>query len=94
MRVSTLHARLTKLIEQGHGAKPVCIDKSSFTDNREPDGCVVLPVAAATGPRWIANSDDDGGIKTNSDGSESGRMTIVLVGDSAILGQAQQERQG
>ena len=83
MTVSTLHKKLTALIEQGHGRKPVAISKTTFQDNREDDGCTILGIEAIEGPVWIANADDDGGIKENADGTESGRRVVVLKGGAA-----------
>ena len=83
MTVATLHKRLSVLVEQGHGRKPVCISKTTFRDNREGDGCTILGVESIDGPTWIPNCDDDGGFKENADGTESGRMTVVLKGGAA-----------
>ena len=81
MTVNTLHKLLGELIEQGHGRKPVCIDKGTFHHPLEDDGAVILGVSGMYGPKFIANADDDGGVKTNEDGTESGRQTVVLVGE-------------
>lgn len=78
--VARLHKALTALIEQGHGRKPVCIDKSTFHHPLEGDGAVVLEVESVAGPAWISMSDDDGGAKLNGDGTESGRHVVVLKG--------------
>lgn len=83
MTVSTLHKRLAELVERGHGRKPVCINKETFKDNRESDGCVILGVEEIQGPYWIPNADDDGGHRENADGTESGRMTVLLIGGAA-----------
>lgn len=80
MNVVTLHKRLGALIAAGHGRKPVLINKTSFQHPLESDGVVILPVAKVLGPKWISNSDDDGGTKWNKDGTESGRTVIVLDG--------------
>lgn len=83
MTVARLHKLLGKLVEKGHGRKPVCIDKRTFSHPLENDGCTILGVDAIEGPRFIPNCDDDGGFKENSDGTESGRMTVVLKGGAA-----------
>lgn len=75
-----LHRLLGEIVERGHGRKPVCINKETFRDNRESDGCVILGVEVIEGPIWIPNCDDDGGFAENADGSESGRMTVILKG--------------
>jgi hypothetical protein len=79
MTLNQLHKQLAKLIEQGYGRRQVCIDKASFRDNRESDGCVILPVCIVDA-FWVPQADDDGGAATNKDGTERGRATIVLGG--------------
>ena len=78
--VSALYKKLEKLVKEGHGRKPVCIDKSSFSHPCEEDGAVVIGVEEVTRPHWIPTLDDDGGQKINKDGSESGRAVMVLKG--------------
>lgn len=84
--IAALHKRLGKLIEAGHGRKPVFVDKASFTDNRENDGVSILPLAVVIGPKWIPMADDDGGTKWNTDGTEAGSTVLVLGGQSAEEG--------
>lgn len=81
MTIIKLHKLLAALIEQGHGRKPVCIDKCTFTDPRESDGPMILPVCALD-LKWVNDADDDGGIAVNKDGTERGHMTLVLGGGS------------
>ncbi len=81
LTVRALHTILSDLIVSGHGRKPVCIDKTSFTHPLEQDGAVILHVASVEGPRFVANADDDGGQKWNKDGSESGKQIVILKGD-------------
>jgi hypothetical protein len=83
MTVAALHKRLGVLIEAGHGRKPLLVHKSTFSDPRENDGDMLLPLWAVQGPRWIPNADDDGGTKWNKDGTESGKLSVLLVGDGA-----------
>lgn len=78
--VARLHRELGKLIEQGHGRKPVQINKQSFQHVLEDDGVVIMDIKAIEGPRWITEADDDGGTKWNRDGSEAGRRVVVLKG--------------
>ena len=78
--VARLHRELGKLIEQGHGRKPVQINKQSFHHILEDDGVVIMDIVAIEGPRWITEADDDGGTKWNRDGSEAGRRVVVLKG--------------
>ena len=79
MTLNQLYKGLGKLIEKGHGRKAVCVDKESFRDNREPDGCTVLDIACVD-VRWIVNADDDGGAKINKDGTENGSTRIIFGG--------------
>ena len=81
MTLNQLYRRLGKLIKKGHGRKAVCVDKESFSDNRESDGCTILDIACID-VRWIANADDDGGTKVNKDGTESGRTRVIFEGSS------------
>jgi len=79
--VNKLYELLSKLVKEGHGRKPVCIDKCTFTDPRESDGPMILPVCALD-LKWVNDADDDGGIAVNKDGTERGRLTLVLGGGS------------
>lgn len=81
MTLNQLHKRLTKLIAEGHGRKPVCVSKTTFTDNCEGDGVTILPVAGV-GVRRINMGDGDGGMKINRDGTEHTRSTVILAGDA------------
>jgi hypothetical protein len=81
MTLNQLQKRIARLIEQGYGRRRVAVDKPSFRNNCEADGCVILPVIGL-GVEWIPDSDDDGGCATNKDGSERGRLTVVIFGDS------------
>lgn len=83
MTVGKLHKLLGQLVDQGHARKPVCINKNTFRHPLEDDGAVILGVEAVTGPKWIGNADDDGFTKENADGTESGRMTVILEGGAA-----------
>ena len=80
MNVQQLNKVLCTLITQGHGRKPVCVDKSSFTHPLEGDGAVILDLQTVLGPAFIVMTDDDGGTKTNKDGTESGRWTVLFKG--------------
>lgn len=79
--VLKLHKALGKLIAEGHGRKPVLVDKPTFTDNCEDDGCVILELCGL-GVKWVGISDGDGGTKWNKDGSEAGHTVLVLAGCS------------
>lgn len=81
MTLNQLQKQIAKLIEQGHGRKQVCVDKTSFRDNRESDGCTILPVCEVD-TDWIPDADDDGGAAFNKDGTERGRWLVILGGSS------------
>lgn len=81
--VARLHKELGKLIEQGHGRKPVQINKQSFQSTLEDDGAVIMDINAIEGPRWVIRADDDGGTKWNRDGTEAGRRVVILKGGAA-----------
>ncbi|WP_417070765.1 hypothetical protein [Niveibacterium terrae] len=81
MTVQHLHKLLGKLIEQGHGRKPVRIDKSSFRHPLEDEGICIIDVTSVSGPTWIPMADDDGGTAWNADGSERGRYMVILAGE-------------
>lgn len=88
MTVQRLHKMLGTLIEQGHGRKPVCVDKGTFRHPLEEDGATILDVVECAGPKWIAMADDDGGPKFNQDGTESGKRVVVLSGRAKHEGAA------
>ena len=81
MTIDKLHKLLTKLIAQGHGRKNVFVDKWSYRDNRESDGCVILPVSEARLQSYEM-LDDEGGCWVNKDGTVRTRTSLVLVGES------------
>jgi hypothetical protein len=81
MTINQLQKLLTKLIAQGHGRKAVYVDKGSYRDNRENDGCVILPVYRGAIHTYIL-FDDDGGHAYDSKGVERHRTSLVLIGDS------------
>lgn len=78
--VAGLHKALGKLIDQGHGRKPVQINKQTFQHLLEDDGVVIMDIQSIEGPVWITEADDDGGTKENRDGTEAGRRVVVLKG--------------
>jgi hypothetical protein len=80
MTVARLAKELQRLIGEGHGRKPVLVDRSTFSDPRDNDGLLMLPPWQVQGPRWIPTADDDGGTKWNKDGSEAGKLCVVIVG--------------
>jgi hypothetical protein len=81
MTVNQLHKLLTKLIAQGHGRKSVYVDKGSYRDPREADGCVILPVYRGAMHTYRL-LDEDGGTWINADGTERQRTSLVLIGDA------------
>lgn len=78
--VARLHKMLGDLIAAGHGRKPVCIDKASFYHPLEQDGATIIDISGVAGPKFICKADDDGGQAFNKDGTEAGRMTVILFG--------------
>lgn len=81
MTIAMLHRLLGAMVAAGHGRKPVCIDKATFTDPRENDGPMILPVCEME-LKWVLDAGEDGGIAVNKDGTERGRTTLVLGGSS------------
>lgn len=80
--VNVLHKLLGKLIDAGDGRRQVCIDKTTFRDNREDDGVVILAVDGVR-LEHVQPAGDDGGVRENKDGSEAApRRTAVLYGES------------
>ena len=72
MTVEKLHKMLGEIVKRGHGRKPVCINKETFSHPLEGDGAVILGVEKIDGPIWIPTCGDDGGGSENADGTESG----------------------
>lgn len=83
--VTKLYDLLGKAIASGNGRNPVCIDKTTFQDNREGDGVTILDVCGAK-IEAIQLADEDGGGAYNKDGSERIRTCIVLFGNAAERG--------
>jgi hypothetical protein len=87
--------QLKKIIDQhiknGHGRKLVYVDKGTFRDPRESDGCVILPALGAT-MQVYGLCDDDGGMKIKKDGSESIRQSLVIYGYSKEIGKKAKQR--
>jgi hypothetical protein len=81
--VGKLHKFLGELVAKGHARKPVCIDKATFHHPLESDGATILEVEKGRF-MWIPMIDDDGGVKQNKDGTESGRQCLVLRGDDPL----------
>lgn len=81
MTVERLYRLLQKEISQGHGKKPIVVSKTTFIHNCEADGCTLFDIAGVE-TKWTYNADDDGRIRVNKDGTESGRVRVILYGDS------------
>lgn len=79
LTVKGLHAALSILIQEGHGRKPVCVDKSTFGHVLEADGAVICPVENVV-TKFVPMVSDDGGVDYRKDGTEKGRTTVVLEG--------------
>lgn len=81
MTVSKLHKLLGKLIDKGMGRREVLVSKDTFTDNREADGCTLLPIEGlVTHAHTIM--DGDSFTITNRDGSERIQVSVLLYGAS------------
>lgn len=87
MTLTRLHKELSRLIAAGHGRAAVAVDKESFRDNRESDGCIILDVAGLK-VSHVPMADDDGGTAVNKDGSEKLRKTCVLYGSCGLTAEA------
>jgi hypothetical protein len=75
--INQLNKLTSKLIEQGHGRRAVCVDKSKVTHPLEPDGCCVIPVTAAEiDVHEMMN--DDGGVKELANGQTAYRTALVI----------------
>ncbi|WP_428383653.1 hypothetical protein [Nevskia ramosa] len=81
--VAALHKMLDAFVEQGHGRKPIAVDKSSFRHPCEEDGVSIVLDLARVELQWIPKGDGDGGIETRKDGNECGEWTIVLGGGAS-----------
>lgn len=81
MTIAKLHKLLGKMIENGNGRVAVCVNKETFTDPREEDGVVMLPVSGAI-LRYIGMANDDGGTLENADGSERMQNTLLIYGNA------------
>jgi hypothetical protein len=81
VNVNQLHRALGKLIEAGHGRKPILVHKTTFVSSLEEDGVVMMPVSSVSDVQWIPIADDDGGWKLNRDGTESGQRVVILRGE-------------
>jgi hypothetical protein len=79
--VNQLHKLLGQIIEQGDGRLPICVHKTTFQDNCEEDGAVILPVSGCR-VEMVLQGDEDGGVKTTKQGRECYRRTAVLFGTS------------
>ena len=80
--INKLHKILGEMIAAGHGRKPVCAAKHTFTHNCESDGTTILEVCTAK-VKWVPWTDDDGGQAFNKDGTEKGKTILVLGGSSS-----------
>jgi hypothetical protein len=83
MQLRTLYIHLGRMIEHGHGRALVAVDKDSFRDNRESDGCTILPLSGFK-VYPVPQADDDGGTTVNKDGTERYRKTCVLFGSMGL----------
>lgn len=83
MTIAKLHKMLCALVEDGHGRRPVCVNKESFYHPLEGDGVSILDVTEAR-TDTITIADDDGWAAFNKDGSEKTRKVFVLGGGHVL----------
>ena len=81
MTVNRLHKLLGQMIRNGYARRQVLVNKETFTDNLEADGCVILPISGAIATS-IGMFDDDGFTKTRADGRECMSSVVILFGTS------------
>ena len=79
MTIGKLHKILTRLIENGHARKGVCVQKETFRHDMESDGAVILDVKTADLEFFPMIQEDGGTLLDNGD--ESCHTAIVLRGD-------------
>lgn len=79
MTINGLKKILDKLCADGRGRYAVCVDKDTFRHPCEADGTTILNVETVDFEP-VLQSDDDGGIKINKDGTESHRQCLVFKG--------------
>jgi hypothetical protein len=78
MTVAKLHKILSEQIDQGHGTRRVGIDLDTFPESSDDAN---IADAFAANPTWIAESDGDGYVAHNTDGSERGCTMLILSGN-------------
>lgn len=90
LTVSKLSAILDKLKKQGHGNKPVTIDKSSLYSPFEADGCYIMGLHAVGQPRSLNKFDEDG-FRLATEQNKHSTYAVVLSGYSGIPGLYERE---
>lgn len=83
MTVKCLHKLLGKLIGQGHGRKPIYVNKETFHHPLEADGVVTCEPCGLTIVR-LRTIDGDGFTQWRKDGRESSSAVVLLWGTLAI----------
>ena len=81
MTLAQLTKQLQRLVDKGHGRTHVVINKSTFKNNLEADGCCMFDIEAVHVGRWIIL--DENGYHIHADEQEHWREGIVLTGDCA-----------
>lgn len=79
MTLNALHKLTGKLLSQGHGRAKVSIDKATFYNPLEDEGCTIMDVQAAD-VQAITLADGDGFTDTDSKGRERVKMCLVMTG--------------
>jgi hypothetical protein len=81
MTLNQLHKITGKLIAEGYGRRPVCVDKSKVTHPLENDGCCIIHV---TEVRVLCHEmlDEDGSTAYRNDGTGIFRTSVVIEAEN------------
>ena len=80
MTINALQKLTQKLIAQGHGRSRVSIDKATYANPLEDEGCTIMDVHSAD-VEAIYLSDGDGFTETDFKGREKVRLCLVMRGN-------------
>ena len=77
MTVNKLHQILSEQIAQGHGSRTIGIDLDTLS---APTADASIVDVSSADAEWIAESDGNGYVVQNADGSERGLTMLILSG--------------
>lgn len=77
--VAALRKALDRVIADGGGRMPVCVDKPTVTHPLESDGAVIIDIDGCR-VESVPQLDDDGGMAVDSRGRERYRQCFVIHG--------------